>query len=402
MSRIELIGVSGPVLSPTQRQLIEGCVAVSVSRRYAPLVADCPVRPIPITPLRVLFDQLAAALEEGDVAVLASGDPLFYGIGRSLIDRFGAERVRVHPAMSSVQLACARFGQPWDNLAMVSLHGRPGDDVAGRVLRHQRVLLLTDEPNSPDRVAAGLLAALRACDDRERMAAIRLRVAENLGLSDERITSGTLAEIAGQRFGPLNLVLVEQPARPEVCRFGLGEDEIRHSRGLITKDEVRAAVLHRLRLPATGVLWDVGGGSGSVSLEAARLCPELSVYTVERNPAEQANIRANIRTYGAYTIHLVDGEAPAALTELPAPDRVFVGGSGGQLEAILTTAAARLVPGGRIVVSAVLAQTETIAQRVLAQLCRHVSCTTLTVTRHDPHGGPDRVLNPITLITGDL
>ena len=213
---------------------------------------------------------------------------------------------------------------------------------------------------------------------------------------------GKLAEIAGQRFGPLNLVLVEQPARPEVCRFGLGEDEIRHSRGLITKDEVRAAVLHRLRLPATGVLWDVGGGSGSVSLEAARLCPELSVYTVERNPAEQANIRANIRTYGAYTIHLVDGAAPAALTELPAPDRVFVGGSGGQLEAILTTAAARLAPGGRIVVSAVLAQTETIAQRVLAQLCRHVSCTTLTVTRHDPHGGPDRVLNPITLITGDL
>ena len=402
MSRIELIGVSGPVLSPTQRQLIEGCVAVSVSRRYAPLVADCAARPIPITPLRVLFDQLTAALEEGDVAVLASGDPLFYGIGRSLIDRFGAERVRIHPALSSMQLACARFGLPWDDLRLVSLHGRPADTLPGQVLPYPRVLLLTDHRNSPDRVAADLLAALRACDDRERMAAIRLRVAENLGLSDERITSGTLAEIAGQRFGPLNLVLVEQPVRPCPCRFGLGEDEIRHSRGLITKDEVRAAVLHRLRLPATGVLWDVGGGSGSVSLEAARLCPELSVYTVERNPAEQANIRANIRSYGAYTIHLVDGAAPAALTELPAPDRVFVGGSGGQLEAILTTAAARLVPGGRIVVSAVLKQSETTARRVLQQLCRSVTSATLAVTRHDPHGGPDRVLNPITLITGDL
>ena len=402
MSRIELIGVSGPVLSHEQRQLIKGCVAVAVSRRYAPLVTGCAARPIPITPLGALFAQLAAALEKGDVAVLASGDPLFFGIGRSLIDRFGAERVRVHPAMSSVQLACARFGQPWDNLAMVSLHGRPGDDVAGRVLRHQRVLLLTDEQNSPDRVAATLLAALEGCDDHARIDTLRLRVAENLGLTDERITSGTLAEIAGQRFGPLNLVLVEQPARPEVCRFGLGEDEIRHSRGLITKDEVRAAVLHRLRLPENGVLWDVGGGSGSVSLEAARLCPELSVYTVERNPAEQANIRANIRTYGAYTIHLVDGAAPAALTELPAPDRVFVGGSGGQLEAILTTAAARLAPGGRIVVSAVLQQSETTARRVLQQLCRSVTSATLAVTRHDPHGGPDRVLNPITLITGDL
>jgi precorrin-6Y C5,15-methyltransferase (decarboxylating) len=125
------------------------------------------------------------------------------------------------------------------------------------------------------------------------------------------------------------------------------------------------------------------------------------VYTVERNPAEQANIRANIRSYGAYTIHLVDGAAPAALTGLPDPDRVFVGGSGGRLEPILTTAAPRLRPGGRIVVSAVLEQSETIARQVLAQLCRRVTCTTLAVTRHDPHGGPDRVLNPITLITGE-
>lgn len=402
MSRIELIGVSGPVLSPAQRQLIGGCVAVAVSRRYAPLVAGCPARPIPITPLDALFDQLNAALDQGDAAVLASGDPLFYGIGRSLIDRFGAERVRIHPALSSMQLACARFGLPWDDLRLVSLHGRPADTLPGRVLPYPRVLLLTDQRNSPDRVAAALLAAVHACDDRDRMAAIRMRVAENLGLTDERITSGTLAEIAEQHFGPLNLVLVEQPVRPCPCRFGLGEDEIRHSRGLITKDEVRAAVLHRLRLPENGVLWDIGGGSGSVSLEAARLCPELSVYTVERNPAEQANIRANIRTYGAYTIRLVDGAAPAALTGLPAPDRVFVGGSGGQLEAILTTAAARLVPGGRIVVSAVLKQSETTARRVLQQQCRSVTSATLAVTRHDPHGGPDRVLNPITLITGDL
>ena len=400
MSRIELIGVSGPVLGDEQRRLIEGCVAVAVSRRYAPLVAECTARVVPITPLRVLFDQLTAALEEGDVAVLASGDPLFFGIGRSLIDRFGAERVRVHPAMSSVQMACARFGQPWDDLRLVSLHGRPGDAVPGQVLPYPRVLLLTDHRNSPDRVAADLLAALRAYDDRDRMAAIRVRVAENLGLTDERLTSGTLAEIAGQRFGPLNLILVEQPVRPCPCRFGLGEDEIRHSRGLITKDEVRAAVLHRLRLPENGVLWDVGGGSGSVSLEAARLCPELSVYTVERHPAEQANIRANIRTYGAFTIHLVDGEAPAALANLPDPDRVFIGGSGGQLEAILTAVVPRLRPGGRLVVSAVLARTETTARRVLAQLCRRVTSATLAVTRHEP-GGPDRVLNPITFITGE-
>lgn len=401
MSRIELIGVSGQVLSEAQRLLVEGCVAVAVSRRYAPLVAGCTARPIPITPLVTLFDQLTAALEEGDVAVLASGDPLFYGIGRSLISRFGKARIRVHPALASVQLACARFGQPWEDVEVLSLHGRPGDDVAAQVLRHPQVLLLTDARNSPDQVARALLTVLEGCGDRERITGLRLHVAENLGLANERLTSGTLAEIADQRFGPLNVVLVEQTARLSPCRFGLREDEIRHSRGLITKDEVRAAVLHRLRLPETGVLWDIGGGSGSVSLEAARLCPKLSVFTVEKHPAEQANILANVRAYGAYTIRLIGGEAPVALTGLPAPDRVFVGGSGGQLEAILTAAVARLAPGGRIVVSAVLEQTETIARRVLQQLCRTVTSSTLAVTRHDPDGGPARVLNPITLITGD-
>ena len=402
MGRIELIGISGPALTGDQTCLLRGCLAVAVSRRHRPLVEGLCARLIEITPLASMLDQVEEALASGNVAVLASGDPLFFGIGRSLIERFGPERIKVHPTVSSVQLACARFRLPWDDLALVSLHGRTEPDIAGRVLRHDRVLLLTGGGNSPDTVAAALLATLGEFEDRERIQAIRVRVAENLGLADERLFAGSLAETAGRSFAPLNLMLVEQPPILRPFRFGLTEDEIVHSRGLITKDEVRAATLHRLRLPAAGVLWDIGGGSGSVSLEAARLCPGLRIRTVEKHPEGQANIRANIRRFGAYTIRLIAGEAPEALAGLPDPDRVFIGGSGRRLEAILDAVAARLTPGGRIVVNAVLPETETTTIRRLGELGLRTTSSTIAVTRRAHSVGEERIFNPITLITGEL
>ena len=402
MSRIELIGISGPALAPEHGALVRGCAAIVASRRHRALVAGLPQPVLDIAPVAAMLDRVADILDGGgDVAILASGDPLFYGIGRSLIDRFGPERLTIRPALSALQLACARFRVPWDDLALLSAHGRASDNLPGRILRHQRAMLLTDGRNSPDRVAAELLAALTDCGDAERIGALRIRVAENLGLEDERLTSGDLAAIAGRSFGPLNMMLIEQPSAPAPFPLGLCEDDIRHSRGLITKDEVRAATLHRLRLPATGVFWDIGGGSGAVSLEAARLCPDLTIRTVEKKAEEQANIRANIRQFGAYSIRLVCGEAPEALADLPAPDRVFIGGSGQRLEAIVEAAAARLADGGRIVLNAVLARTETLALACFERLGLRVSASVIAVSRRPRPGGEPRQFNPITLITGD-
>lgn len=401
MSQIELIGISDPVLTEVQQALLRPCATVVVSRRHRPLVAGLHCRLIDMSPMAAMLEQVDEALLTGHVAVLASGDPLFFGIGRTLIARFGADRLAVHPALSAVQLACARFRLPWDDLALQSLHGRPGHDIPGQVLRHAKVMLFTDQHNSPNRVAATLLAVLQECNDVDRIKTIRIRVAENLGLTDERLTSGSLAEIAAQTFAPLNLMLVEQPLLPETLRFGLREDEIHHSRGLITKDEVRAATLHRLRLPAFGVFWDIGGGSGSISLEAARLNPELSVQTVEKNPEALQNIRANIKQYSTYNIHLISGEAPEALVGLPAPNRIFIGGSGKRLEAIIEAAVDQLTEGGRIVINAVLASTETTAVQCLQRLQLKVASSTLAVTRREYPGGATRVFNPITLITGD-
>jgi len=401
MSRIELIGISGKALTAEQWPLLRRCAAIVASRRHRSLVAGLLHPVIDIAPVEAMLNRVEEALLAGDVAVLASGDPLLFGIGRTLIDRFGADRVTIHPALSAVQLACARLRIPWDDLALISLHGRAAENIPGRILRHERAMLFTDGRNSPDRVAASLLAALAVCEDTERIQAVRIRVAENLGLVDERLTSGNLAEIAQRTFDPLNMVLIEQPPRPATIRFGLREDEIAHSRGLITKDEIRAATLHRWRLPAEGVFWDIGGGSGSVSLEAAGLCPELAIHTIEKKPEEQANIRANIRHYGAYAIHLVCGEAPEALAAFPPPDRIFIGGSGRRLEAIIDTAVARLADGGRIVINAVLPQTETTALACLTRLGLRVAASTLAVTRRQLPDGEPQIFNPITLITGD-
>lgn len=400
MSRIELIGISGQALAGEHWPLLRRCAAIVVSRRHRALVAGQKAELIEITPVSAMLARVEEALERGDVAILASGDPLFFGIGRTLIERFGPGRITVRPALSAMQLACARFHVPWDDLPVLSLHGRDGGDLAGRLLGRGPMLLFTDGERSPDRVAGELLEALKACEDQERIDATRLKVGEDLGLATERLCTGSLAEIAARRFGPLNMVLVDQPGRPEGFSFGLREDEIRHSRGLITKDEVRAATLHRLRLPERGVLWDIGGGSGSVSLEAARLCPELTIRITEKKAEEQANIRANIRRFGTYGIRLVCGEAPSALAGLPAPDRVFVGGSGRLLPAILATAAARLLPGGRIVVNAVLDKTRELALSTLSDLGFSVSAATICVTRQQAEGNSVS-FNPITLITGE-
>lgn len=401
MSRIELIGINGARLTDEQRELVRHCAAVVVAGRHRPLVAALNPRLLEITPVATMLDQVAEVLTAGSVAVLASGDPLFHGIGRSLIQRFGSDRITIHPGLSAVQLACARFGLPWDDLVLLSLHGRSGHDLPGRILGHTRVLLLTDHHNSPNRVAASLLAALEACNDSQRIAAIRIRVAENLGLEDERLTIGSLADIAAQSFAPLNIMVVEQPPRTVPLFFGLRESEIRHSRGLITKDEVRAATLHRLRLPTRGIVWDIGGGSGSVSLEAARLAPDLSIYTIEKKTDEQENIRANIRTFTTYNVRLVAGEAPEALADLPDPDRIFIGGSGKRLEAIIEAAGIRLLAGGRIVINAVLPTTATMALSCLQHLGFQVTSATLAVTRTTYPDGVPQVFNPITLITGD-
>lgn len=411
MSEIFIFGVSGEKLPKEQLRKIASCSAVVVSSRHQALLKGMEIHRIPIAPVEEMVFELAVALNEGDVAVLASGDPLFFGIGRTLLERFGEEQVHISPALSAVQLACTRFKLPWDDLPLISLHGRSPGDIVGRILSKPKVMLFTDHRNSPDCIAQELLDILEKHQDYIRKKRIRIRVAENLGLKDERLCSGTLKDIAGQRFSPLNVMLIEQHLEKTASQdtaadflFGLQEDEIDHSRGLITKDEIRAVVLHRLRLPHKGVVWDVGGGSGSVSVEAARLCPDLTLYIIEQKEEGQENIRANIMRYGLYNIKLICGQAPEVFSDLPDPDRVFIGGSKGLLAEIIPCCAQRLTARGRIVASAVLKKTAEQAPLLMSANGLEVDSRTVAVTREEirytNYGEPGILLNPITIITG--
>lgn len=287
-----------------------------------------------------VLDGIAA--EPGKVCVLASGDPGFFGIVRALAERFGPEALDVRPAVSSVALAFARLGLPWDDAAVVSAHGRPLRAAARVAAASAKAAVLTS-PDSPPEALGKELTVLGA---RHRRAVVCSR----LGTAQEQLADVDLAGLAAGTWDPLSVVIllddgeVGVAPRPALA-WGLPEVEFDHRDGMITKSEVRAVALGKLDLPRVGVLWDVGAGSGSVAVECARLSPGLRVMAIERDADQAERVRRNAARHDV-PVEVVEGDAPAILAGLPAPDRVFVGGGGIQ---VLGAVLERLTPGGRVV-----------------------------------------------------
>ncbi|MHB8149992.1 MAG: precorrin-6y C5,15-methyltransferase (decarboxylating) subunit CbiE [Desulfobulbia bacterium] len=403
MYSLMLIGVGCHGLTAQQTAMLARCELIVGDYRHLALVQEMAAKQLPISPLTPALASIREALASRDVGVLASGDPLFYGIGRKLLKEFGAEQLVVLPALSTMQEACARFTLPWDDMKMVSLHGRKILHAPGLLLDSEKTFVFTDRHNTPAALTRQLIEYLELIEDEPLLAQCRVHVAENLGATDERLFSGTLAEAARQDFAELNVLIVTRPplAAEGIPVFGLTEEEIAHSRGLITKDEVRVLTLHGLRLPSTGVLWDIGAGSGSVSVAAARLHPGLTVFAVDQHPEAFANVKNNIRQFGCYNIIPIQGEATEVLNSLPAPDRVFVGGSGGKLSEIIGQAAHRLPSGGRMVVNGVIGATVAEAPQCMAMHGLQVDLTRVQIERTTfPKTESGKVLNPITVMTG--
>jgi precorrin-6Y C5,15-methyltransferase (decarboxylating) len=298
-------------------------------------------------PVDQALDKAAGRCQVGEkVCLVVSGDPGFFGLARLARARVGAGHLAVHPAPSAVALAFARIAVPWDDAIVVSAHGRPPEPAIEAVTHHAKVAVLTSPDHPPEALGRHLVTA--GCGARHVVVAARL------GEPNEAVWRGDLAGLEGGHFDALSVVLFVAPAAlgsppfspPDsgpVLAWGLPDNTYQHRAGLITKAEVRAVALGKLRIPAAGVLWDVGAGSGSVAAECARLAPGLRVIAVERRPDDTALLRANLAGTGAV---VVEGEAPAALAGLPDPDRVFVGGGG---LAVLDAALARLRPAGTVV-----------------------------------------------------
>lgn len=286
------------------------------------------------------LDEVATA--PGPTCVLASGDPGCFGILRPLAARIGEERIAVHPAPSSVALAFARLGLPWDHATVRSCHAGGPARAAAEVARLPLAAVLCGPDAPPEAVGAALMALGAS----HRTVAVATR----LGEPGEQVhRCADVAALAAGRFDARSVVVLAHPAPGPVAAAGRPGgrpvDAFTHRASMITKPEVRSVVLGKLDLPACGVLWDVGAGSGSVAVEAALAAPGLRVIAVERRADDAARVLANAAGLGA-VVEVVEADAPGALATLPAPDRVFVGGGG--LD-VLDACRAALRPGGRLV-----------------------------------------------------
>ncbi|MFF5783628.1 precorrin-6y C5,15-methyltransferase (decarboxylating) subunit CbiE [Streptomyces sp. NPDC012693] len=304
------------------------------------------------SPLRPAVPGLLAAHQGRTIAVLASGDPSFYGIGRTLAETAGADRLRVHPHPSSVSYACARLGWPLESTETLSLVARPLAALSAALHPGRRLLVLGEGPGTPARVAALLRDT--------GWGGTRIRVLEQLGGEHERLLDATAADWPHERTDALHVLALDCVRDPGTLRLGavpgLPDEAYEHD-GQLTKRYVRAATLAALA-PAPGeLLWDIGGGSGSIGVEWMRTHRSCRAITVEKSPERAARIARNADTLGVPGLRVVTGPAPAALTGLPTPDAVFIGG-GLTVPGLLDACWDALPAGGRLVANTVTLESE--------------------------------------------
>lgn len=364
MGKIHVIGVGiqgEASLLPQARQAIEEAeVLVGGERLLAAFAHAKAERVLLKGDLVELLEQVKAWRRERRVVILASGDPLFYGIADMVLRKIPAEEVEVFPNVSSMQWAFARAKESWQDAALLSAHGRGMQGLIEAIRRSTKAGIFTDPVHTPAVIAQEMC--------RCGLTDYRAMVCEDLGTETERITWTTVSSLASRGFSPLNVLILlkEGPLPPKDAEagsspsttsapytFGIPEEAFEHRAGMITKEEVRVLSLSKLRLRKESILWDVGAGCGSVSIEAAFLAPQGVVYAVERESPQAALIRRNVQRFGLPNVRVIQGSAPEILAVLPSPDAIFVGGSGGKLPEILEECLRRLKPGGTLVVNAV-------------------------------------------------
>lgn len=353
-------------------RLLEGCTG----RRDAAIKAE---------------DILKLLLSSGceQCAVLYSGDTGFHSGARALLpllEKHGIE-AEVLPGLSSVQWLAAKLGRPWQDWALYSAHGTDCDPVAA-VCGGKPAFFLTSGPDGPAQLCRQLADA--------GLGALRVAVGESLGFAGGSVYTGTAAQCAQKTFAPLNVMLAEPAPRYPRRVPGIPDGEFLRDKGVpMTKQEVRAAVLAKLAAGPEDLCWDIGAGSGSVSVELALQCK--SVWAVERKADALALAQANRERFGAWNLRLVEGEAPKALEQFPKPDAVFVGGSGGELPEILRTVR-RANPKARVCIAAITLETLHIAMAELEE----PEAVQIAVSRGKAAGQLHLLLaqNPVFLITG--
>jgi precorrin-6Y C5,15-methyltransferase (decarboxylating) len=335
-----------------------------------------------------------AQTKEQKVIVLATGDPLCHGIASYLIKKLGQDNVGVLPNLSMLQLACSTFGLAWQQCQIGSVHSQDaGEWVIGADAQHGLYALLqllrqspltiayTSPDNTPDRLARMLQIEGLAKH-------YEVAVAECLLQEDERISRWmSIDEAASQSFASPNVILFRALPTKSEPTFGLADERFKQrkpDKGLITKREVRAVSLARMALKSDSIVWDIGAGSGSVGIEASRLCSQGHVYAIEKNTDDTAIALANKVSFKASNYSISQGRAPEGLDLWPNPDVVFIGGSGGELKQLILLCLQRLSQGGQLVMNFVTLENLNTAMSVLKECSVEWDVVQLQASRSKP------------------
>ena len=391
-------------LALDQRLLVEGAALIAApSRLHAQLPQSAEL--LNTDQPQLAIEALAVELATGRTAVvLASGDPLWFGIGRLLLQHFSADQLSFHPCPCSMQLAFARLGKPWQNAQWLSLHGREPDALSARLQQRPEALaVLTD----PSRGGAAEVRTILSASGLET--AYEFWLCERLDHPQERVLQLEPSDELPADLDPLHLVVLIARTEPLVAErlplFGIS-DGLYHQHadhpGLMTKREVRIQLLAELDLPQRGVLWDIGAGTGSVGLEALRLCPELGLFAVERRSGAVPLIQANAERLAVQPAAVLQGDARSLLAQLPDPDRVLLGGGGAARANLLTALLPRLKSDGVVVIP--LATLEAVAELrpLLESHGLVVNLLQMQISRGVPLAKGTRLapLNPVVVLRG--
>lgn len=396
--KISLIGVgSGSARDLTQRaaQRIREADCLIGAKRLLENLADTEgkekisaTRPEEI--VRALERQTSPA-----VAVLFSGDSGFYSGCRGLLPLLQQDgfSVEVLPGLSSVQLLAAALGRPWQDWVLVSAHGVDCNPLPA-VMQGKPACFLTGGRSGPAELCAILTEA--------GLGNLAVTVGEDLGSPTQRITSMPASRAAGESFSTLSVLLAEPaPLGPQRLP-GWPDDWFVRGKVPMTKQMVRSAVLSILAPKLDGVIWDVGAGTGSVSIELAAAAKQGTVYAVECSREACGLIRQNRTKFCAWNLRLVEGRAPSALQQLPAPDAVFIGGTKGQMEAVVEAALCKN-PKARICISAIALETVGAAMAALQRHGIAPDVVQLSISAGHPTGSLHLLManNPVFLIAGN-
>jgi len=406
MNSVHIIGIGQGKMDLTSHhlELIQDSDILVGGKRHLAMFPDHCGETFPVgSDIPAVINMIKAEMDTKKIVVLASGDPLFYGIGATLGKEIPAGHLTIHPNVTSVGAAFAAICQPWHDAKVISFHSSSDHGfMFSSLALENKIAFLTGPKKDPAYIANKLIE--------NELDGFRVCVLENLGDSDlEKITWFTdYRQVKDQTFAHPNLVILirfhpEKKIVSHETYTGMPDAFFRHTKGLITKSEVRSISLSKLRLTRKDhVLWDIGSGSGSVGIEAAMQAPWGQVYAVEKNRDRLPDIIHNIKIFHQSNVKVVNLNFPSGHEGLKTPDRVFIGGGGRDLNRIIECCCKRIKKGGTIVINTVVMESMEAAVKTLKDKGFSPQMIQVQISRSKPmpYGTRLNALNPVWIISG--